>query len=366
MIDEGMLKSEEKAVYALRSLYRKYGYLPFKMSKFEEYDLYARNKEFLVSDRVITFNDTNGRLMALKPDVTLSIVKNGTDQPGVKQKLCYSENVYRVSGSARQFREIMQAGLECIGDLDAYDLFEVVSLAAKSLALISGENVLVLSHLGLLSALLDSVSADERLQKRIAACIASKNQHDLQRLCRDAGVTEAGIRELCFFTGLYGELGAVIEQMDPYCESANARRALGELKTLHAMLCKSGLNEGIVFDFSLVNDREYYNGIVFKGFLKGIPESVLAGGQYDRLMRRVGRRACAIGFAVYLDLLEELAKDSDGYDVDVLLLYDRGEDAAAAVDGLIREGKSVSAQHAPPEKLRWRELLDLRGGRTDA
>ena len=65
MIDEKLLKREERAVYALRALYRQYGYQPFKMSKFEEYDLYVRNKDFLVSDRIITFNDTNGRLMAL-------------------------------------------------------------------------------------------------------------------------------------------------------------------------------------------------------------------------------------------------------------------------------------------------------------
>ena len=76
MIDEKLLKNEEKAVFSLRSLYKKYGYLPYKMSKFEEYELYMRNKDFLVSDRIITFNDTNGKLMALKPDVTLSIIKN--------------------------------------------------------------------------------------------------------------------------------------------------------------------------------------------------------------------------------------------------------------------------------------------------
>ena len=93
MIDEKLLKNEERAMLSLRSLYRQYGYMPFKMSKFEEYDLYVRNKEFLVSDSVITFNDTDGRLLALKPDVTLSIIKNGVDEPGAKQKLYYNENV---------------------------------------------------------------------------------------------------------------------------------------------------------------------------------------------------------------------------------------------------------------------------------
>ena len=37
------VKEEEIVAFELRTLYQKYGYLPYKMSKFEEYDLYARN-----------------------------------------------------------------------------------------------------------------------------------------------------------------------------------------------------------------------------------------------------------------------------------------------------------------------------------
>ena len=58
MLDTKILKNEEKAVFALRKLYRQYGYLPYKMSKFESYEYYIQNKDFLVSDRFITFNDT--------------------------------------------------------------------------------------------------------------------------------------------------------------------------------------------------------------------------------------------------------------------------------------------------------------------
>ena len=80
-----MYTNEERAVSALGELYRRFGYRHYKMSKFEEYDLYGRNKEFLISDNVITFTDTNGRLMALKPDVTLSIIKNGQDSDGMQK-----------------------------------------------------------------------------------------------------------------------------------------------------------------------------------------------------------------------------------------------------------------------------------------
>ena len=72
-------RSEEQAIFALRGLYQRYGYTPYKMSQFEEYDLYVRNKDFLISDRIITFSGEGGKLMALKPDVTLSIVKNAPE-----------------------------------------------------------------------------------------------------------------------------------------------------------------------------------------------------------------------------------------------------------------------------------------------
>ena len=60
MMDESILKTGERAIFALRQLYRSHGYLPYKMSKFEELEYYIRNKDFLISDRFITFNDLGG------------------------------------------------------------------------------------------------------------------------------------------------------------------------------------------------------------------------------------------------------------------------------------------------------------------
>ena len=364
-MNESLLKNEEKAIFALRALYRSYGYLPYKMSKFEEYDLYLRNKDFLVSDRVITFNDTNGRLMALKPDVTLSIIKNGEDLPGVKQKVCYDENVYRVSGRTHQFKELLQTGLECIGDIDAYDIYEAVLLAARSLELISPDYVLDVAHLGILSALLSEISDDEGVRRQLAACIAGKNRHDAERICKEVGAAPGQTENICRFVGVYGEMKRVLRELEPLCTAPAARAALGQLRELAALLEESGLGRHVRFDFSIVNDMNYYNGVVFRGFLSGISEGVLSGGQYDKLMRRMGRRYGAVGFAIYLDLLEALEQPDRGYDVDVLVCYDGGTDVrglAARVRELTAQGRSVSAQRAIPPRLRYRELLDLRKG----
>lgn len=305
MIDDNLLKNEEKAVFALRSLYRKYGYLPYKMSKFEEYELYIRNKDFLVSDRIITFNDTNGKLLALKPDVTLSIIKSGEDIPGFKQKVYYNENVYRISGFTHQYKEIMQAGLECIGDIDVYDIFEVISLAAQSLALISDNFVLEISHLGLLFTALERACKDAVFVKKALHCIAEKNLHDLKQLCRQHHVENTQVEKLAMFIKVYGERKKVIRALSRIFKKED----LEELIVLSDLLDSLPYSDKIRFDFSVINDRNYYNGFVFKGFLDGISGGVLAGGQYDNLMHRMERKAGAVGFAVYLDLLEQLQED---------------------------------------------------------
>ena len=108
----------------------------------------------------------------------------------------------------------------------------------------------------------------------------------------------------------------------------------------------------------------YYNGIVFKGFVSGVPTGVLSGGQYDRLMEKMRRRARAVGFAVYLDQLERFSGETESVDVDTVLLYGPDASPAAllrAAEALSADGRSVTAQHTVPEKLRYRRLARLDG-----
>lgn len=356
-------RGEEQTIFALRELYSKYGYLAFKMSKFEEYELYIRNKDFLVSDRIITFNDTNGKLLALKPDVTLSIIKQGEDRQGVKQKVYYNENVYRVSEHTGHYKEIMQSGIECLGDIDLYDKFEVLSLAAQSLEMISDSYVLEISHMGIVSAVLDEIDTDQSFRRQVIRYISEKNAHDLARLCDEQGISRELTDKMNALITIYGKRDSVISALEPVCTTPTALAALSELKQLSALLDTTNCGDRIIFDFSVINDMNYYNGIVFKGFIDGICDGVLAGGQYDKMMHKMGRRAGAIGFALYLDLLEQLRASGEGYDVDVLVLYDNTtppEKLAAQINRLVENGKRVSAQRAIPENLRYRQCLSLK------
>ncbi len=361
-ISTNIIKNDEKAVFALRELYDSYGYTRYKMSKFEEYDLYARNKDFLISDNVITFNDMSGKLMALKPDVTLSIVKNSDDTDGV-QKVYYNENVYRVSKGTGTFKELMQVGLECIGNIDDYCIAEVLLLAANSLKSISESSVLDISHLGIISGLIDTddISSDDR--KTLVECIGQKNTHGITEICKKAGIDKARANALCKLCALYGPASETLPQLEELGDIID-KSALARLYAVANALQAQGVGDVIRIDFSVVGDINYYNGVAFKGFVEGIPTAVLTGGQYDRLMQKMGRTSGAIGFAVYLDMLEELERNDTPYDVDTIVIYDEGCDPTkllCAISELSKTGISVKAQKKIPQKLKYRRLMKFDG-----
>lgn len=368
-VEDTILKSEERVIMGLRNIYRMHGYSCFKMNKFEEYDLYSRNKEFLVSDSVITFTDTNGKLMALKPDVTLSIVKNYHGTGDGVQRLFYNENVYRVSESTHNYRESMQMGVECIGDITEYNLYEVITLAAASLGSISKRCVLNISSLDILSVLFENVGSEQG-KAELFACIGEKNAHGIYEICKKYEVDEETADFLAALVGAYGDAKEVVSDIRKRTENERILAALGQLERV-AQQVQEMTDIRVRVDLSLTNDINYYNGLVFQGFVEEIPTRVLSGGQYDRLMEKMGKHAKAVGFAVYLDLLERL-NTNDSYDVDVLLLYRKGDDFGKlqrCAQQLMAEGKSVSVQTEVPAKLLYRETVyfDERetGGKED-
>ena len=353
MMTKPIWNNEESAGASLKKIYRGYGYIPYKMSRFEEYDLYVRNKDFLVSDQIITFSDRNGRLLALKPDVTLSIVKNAPEEPGVVQKVYYQENVYR------DYREILQAGLECVGDLGDYEIAEVVLLAAKSLQQLGSSWVLDISHMGLLAAVLEDSGLAREDQKQAMEYLHRKNYHQLKSLCSGQKAWE----KLSAIASCRGGREA-LEQLEVLLTTEGEQQALAELRGLWKILEETGCADSVRLDFSVGNNMRYYSGVVFRGYLEGIPASILSGGQYDKLPRKMGRKAKAIGFAIYLDLLAGLNRQEDAFDVDTLILHDGTADTVtltAAAEKAAETG-TVLVTRQLPKARNWRQLRRFEKG----
>ena len=360
-----ILKREEQAVFALRELYSRYGYLPYKMSRFEEYDLYVRNKDFLASQQIITFADRSGKLLALKPDVTLSIIKNAPDLKGSIQKLYYNESVFRADAASHTLKEILQAGLECVGDLSSYEIAEVVLLAAKSLSLLSSAFVLDISHMGLISAVLDSCAVPAENRKQILQCLHQKNAHDMLSLCGELSPgNEAKLKKLI---GIGGSAQEVLPELAEVLTTQTERSALAELQQLCSILSQGGFGGRIRVDFSVGNNMKYYNGVVFKGYLEGLPSSILSGGQYDKLLQKMGRSSRAIGFALYLSMLERQNMHSGLFDIDTLIIHDNTADPASliALAEKAAGNGSVLVAAQIPEGRSYHRLIRITNGEVE-
>ena len=299
------LQPKERASFALRALYEAAGCRKYHMGRFEEYGLYQANRSFLSSEQVITFTDLDGRLLALKPDVTLSIAKTAQPAPGETLRYYYHENVYRPSAESHTFKEISQMGLEMLGAVGEAQVQQAVCLAARSLDALGADWVLEVSHMGYLFGLFDALGVPEAARAKLLEKLREKNAHELRAAAGAAGLADAAADILCSVLSLCGSYADTLAKAAALCRNDAMRAAVAELEALAVPLEKAG---GVIrLDMTLAGEMEYYNGLVFQGYLKALPRPLLKGGRYDLLMQKFTPGAGAIGFAVYLDELDRLS-----------------------------------------------------------
>ena len=351
-------------VKELNRLYERYGYKKFKMSKFEPYELYVENKNFLNSNQVISFTDLDGELLALKPDVTLSILKSGLGEG----RIYYNENVYRPKD--RHFRESAQTGIEYIGKLTAYAEVEVISLAVKSLKLFSDEIRIRISDVGLISRVFEKLSITDT--GRILRLFETKNVAELDVLVSAGEIDENKAEMLKNLINLYLPLEEGVKRL---ADGSLTGELLGEnneiiirLKKLASALKAFNVLDSIYLDFSVINSMDYYNGIIFQGAIEGLPFSVLSGGRYDKLALKMGKYTGAIGFALDLSLVEDYKEEVSDTALDYIIIYDEKKDditkAVEVVERLIKEGYKVELIEKDEEemmgRIRAKQVLELR------
>ncbi len=338
----------------LEQLYGSYGYKKYAMRKFEEYSLYVENKNFLTSEYILTFNDPGGKLMALRPDVTLSILKNAknSDEP---QKTYYRENVYRLDKQSKQYREIEQIGLEILGSSGALAEGEICALACKSLESIDSDYILCISNMEYVLAFLDGIKdLHETERDRLLSFIKAKNAHELLEALVDAGCEASRAESFAKLIMLSEGADETIRQAYALCENDRMKNALVSLERL----CVS---DKIRVDLTLINDSAYYNGLVFCGYVRKIPKAVLVGGFYDKMAEKFGNTKGGAGFALSVGDLSVYEERSE-YDFDILMLYSDSTDFKKALDfadSYREKGFSVRLEREIPKSLKYKEMINI-------
>jgi ATP phosphoribosyltransferase regulatory subunit len=253
----------------------------------------------------------------------------------------------------------MQTGLECIGNIGAYEVAEVVLLALKSLEEISEDFILDISYMDIILSVLSDSGLDSLGTSRVLKAIGEKNIDEIKKICSEKKIDTERIVALVTINGKFEN---VINELEKLCVTFNEKTHLKTFKEILTFLCDSGYADKINVDFSIVNNMNYYNGVVFQGYVNNIPSSILSGGQYDNLMLKMGRKDKAIGFAVYLDLLQRYNNTEKQFDVDYILLKNDTDDISViskCVTDLKNDNSSVLVQNEIPENIKYRKAFKI-------
>ena len=144
-------------------------YTPIEVPLVEQADLYLRKSGAETISKMYTFEDFGGRRLALRPELTASIVRYylGNDQNlPLPLRYAYAGPVFRYEKPQRgRFRQFSMAGVELLGSDGPSADAEVIALACWTLKRLGiAQYRLVIGHVGILLELLGSLGLSTRLR----------------------------------------------------------------------------------------------------------------------------------------------------------------------------------------------------------
>jgi ATP phosphoribosyltransferase regulatory subunit len=295
---------------AALSVFDGWGYDEIATPAVDYYALFERGMGHEEARRAFRFADTDGRLLALRADVTSSVARAAATLFAERPRplrLCYAESIFvqRTRSHAEWMRQGQQLGCELFGADGALAELEVLTVAAEVLETLglAGRYKLTINHAGVFKGLVEEfgLKADEREELR--RLIDLRDTAGLAAFrAKEAAAGRAVSASAARLVRLSGGRAALAEARSLLSGDV-AVAALAELSRLWEVIERLGLAGAFEFDFGDVSRLDYYTGLVFKIFVEGAGVRVGGGGRYDELTASFGRREPAVGFVLNLDAL---------------------------------------------------------------
>lgn len=331
------LDKKEQIALFLEDMYSRFGYSKYRMNKFEPYSFYMENEKFLEDNNVITFGAPNGKLLALKPDITMSIIKNCCKSTRLNHKVYYNESVFRIPKGDSDFKEIQQIGVEYIGEIDTYQTLEVLNLVLKSLNKLSDNYMLCLSDMALILSIFEDLNLSVTQKNNIIFYMKQKNVHDLAKYIQDENIQ--GAQVLIELINMSRNVKKALSELEQMFAGTKYEIQIQKMHEVFSHLDAFIDENKVQLDFSYITSTDYYNGLIFVGYLDGLAVPALTGGRYDRLVAKMGMNdKSALGFAVNLSAVDKLLHNTDK--VVNCINYDENTD----VNELIKKSNELYAQ----------------------
>ncbi|TMN22522.1 ATP phosphoribosyltransferase regulatory subunit [Lentibacillus cibarius] len=328
----------------LKKRFRTYGYIETCTGTFQDYDLYSTVVGTVHKRDMIKTIDPSGDVRVLRPDVTIPIAQQMASNETMPRRQFYVQDVFRVSGDKNSHKALTQAGVECFGENTHENDAEIIAMAAHILKdLQFNKFKIVISHASFFRELLNQLPITPEQSKQLQELIQSKNMAEISPFLKNLPIGEELATAVEAIPMLYGSPEQVLAKAQTISMNSTMQQAITNLKAMSSILKAYGVDDAVVFDLGMINDMNYYSGVIFQGYVTESSKPVLMGGRYNDLVEQFGKRMPAIGFGCFADrLLEALEKDGKPPQMEIpvqlIIYYDQDSvNQALSTAGALRD-----------------------------
>jgi len=359
-------KKKKALQRTIEDFMKSWGYEEVMTPSIEFYKTFQTGFARLLEEEIFKFFNNHGRILTLRMDMTIPIARMvNTRFKNVEKPLrfMYAANVFRVQKEmALKQHELTDCGLELIGKGGKDGDLEVLTCALELLKRLGLQNfTMELGNIALFQSACDGSSLDRKEVKNLTKLVARKSLKELGEYVEGLDISKEA---KSFFIELPLLCGGVdvVKYVKYLCFNQGMEDAIDEMEGLLGDLEDLGYLDLISIDFGKLPRMDYYTGLLFESYVKGVGGSILSGGRYDALLEKFGEAKPAIGFSIKLDDLMNLVPYEDEEE-SFTVIYGEGEIRVGIKEllELQRDGRSgVLEERAGTKGV---EVVSNRGGK---
>ncbi|MCH4188672.1 MAG: ATP phosphoribosyltransferase regulatory subunit [Megasphaera sp.] len=314
MLHHDEMRNYDRIQGKIISVIMNHGCKIIETPSFEDYDVYQHYFPQLRQQMIKTI-DTDGKVLVLRPDVTLPLVETAAREfprPDQLLKFGYVSTVFReYFGRSTYGKDFLQGGIEILGDSSSECDGEVIVMAAEILKAVGVNNIRIdMGTAAYTQALFDSLPLNEEEKNRLRDCLADRNMVAMQHYLSTLSLPDDAAKALEALPVLFGPYARTLSKAKEYCINSAMWNALSRLEEIYDYILYAGFADNVQLDFGFVSRLDYYTDMVFKVYVDGALYDVIDGGRYDTLSSHFGVDRPACGFGMNINLLYEFMSDA--------------------------------------------------------
>ncbi|HAX03728.1 MAG: hypothetical protein A2Y45_08585 [Tenericutes bacterium GWC2_34_14] len=288
----------------LSQLINQEGYISFEPDFFEDYENFMLKNRRVKKENMVKMIDQDGRILVLRPDITTLLMRQIVPkwQQDSVIRLFYHSTIFKRNALGKLDTQ-RQFGVELLGEKRIEADLEILSIVSKVLDTLDVDYVVELSDTRFLDFMMSELNLNEKEQNEFKDILFRKSSYDLMRFTESKTMSKAMSLLLDNIFSLQGSIEDVEKKMSKLYFNEVIQSIFNDLKKRLALVNRK---KKWMVDLSLVSTYDYYEGILFKGFIHGSNNAVLSGGRYDPLTEQYGKKIPAIGFTLNT---QELVKE---------------------------------------------------------